>query len=231
MTPSRVTIVEAERIPEVGASMVEELLRDAIDRRGKASLAVAGGHTPEPMYRRLAELPLGWERVNLFFGDERAVPPDDPRSNFRMVRAALLDWLPIPPLAVHRMQAERDDLERAAEAYAALLPDQLDLVLLGIGEDGHTASLFPGSPILDERRRRVVPAMAPSPPNRLTITPPVIAAARQTLVIAVGAGKTVPVRRALSEDVSVSECPARLARPGRWLLDRQAAEGLTVFRS
>jgi len=226
VSPRRVTIVDADRIPTVGASMIQETLLDAIGQRGEATVALSGGHTPEPVYRRLAELALPWERVSLFFGDERAVPPDDERSNFRMVRAALLDRIAVAPRAAHRMEAERENLDRAADDYADLLPARLDLLLLGIGEDGHTASLFPGSPLLDERRRMVMPAVAPTPPDRMTITPPVIAAARQTLVIAAGAGKAAAVRRALSEEGTAAECPARLARDGGWLLDREAASRL-----
>jgi 6-phosphogluconolactonase len=229
--PPRVTIVGARRIPAVGASMVEASLIDAIERCGQVNFAVAGGRTPERVYRRLADLPVPWERVSLFFGDERAVPPDDMRSNFRMVRAALLDHLPTSLRAVYRMEAERDDLECAADEYADLLPDRLDLLLLGIGEDGHTASLFPGSDVLREQRRRVMPAEAPTPPRRLTITPPVIAAARKTLVIAAGARKAAAVQRAWMDDGSVQECPARLARAGDWLLDRDAARHLSRVKA
>lgn len=219
----RVQVVEAGRIADVGADRIAALLRAAIERRGAASLALAGGSTPEPVYRRLATRPLPWDRVDVFFGDERAVPRDDVRSNYRMVRGALLDRLPLPPRSVHRMEAEREDRDEAAAEYAALLPARLDVLLLGIGEEGHTASLFPGSPALDERIRRVVPARAPEPPDRLTITPPVIEAAAETLVLATGARKAVAVRRALGGDDPVAGCPARLARGGLWLLDRQAA--------
>lgn len=226
MTRRRVTVVEYERLPDVGAEMIAAFLRAAIDRQGGARFAVAGGHTPEPVYRCLAGLPVPWERVDLFFGDERAVPPDDPRSNFRMVQEAFLERVPAALRAVHRMEAEREDAERAAVEYAALITEPLDLLVLGIGEDGHTASLFPGSPALAERVRRVVPAVAPTTPNRLTITPSVIATARDTLVIAAGAGKAAPVWFALCPDGLVDECPARLARDGYWLLDRDAASQL-----
>jgi 6-phosphogluconolactonase len=223
VTRERVTVVESQRLAETGAELIAGLLRDAIARRHGASVALAGGRTPEPVYRWLAGLPLPWEQVDLFFGDERAVSPDDARSNYRMVREALLERLPAAVRAVHRMAAERDDRERAAAEYAALLPERLDLLVLGIGEDGHTVSLFPGSPALAERARRVVPVPAPAASPRLTITPPVIAAARGTLVIAAGDRKATAVRRALRGEVSANECPARLVREGRWLLDRAAA--------
>jgi 6-phosphogluconolactonase len=226
----RITVVDVDRLPAVGAEIIADLLGDAIARRGHAALAAAGGHTPAPVYTCLAGRSLQWEHIDLFFGDERAVPPEDPQSNYRMLRDTLLDQLPHPPRRVYRMEAERPDLERAAEEYAAHLPPRLDLLVLGIGDDGHTASLFPRSPLLEEQTRRVMPASTPSgmsgPRRRLTITPPVIAAARDSLVIAGGKTKADPVRRALLESGDAHECPARLARDGRWLLDREAAAQL-----
>lgn len=192
------------------------------------SVALAGGSTPRPAYGCLAVEPdLPWERIRIFFGDERQVPPDHPDSNYRMVEEALLSRLVVPPAAVHRMEGEDPDAEAAAERYAALLPDALDLLILGIGSDGHTASLFPGSPALAERARRVVTSTAPAQPrHRLTITPPVIRAARRIVVLASGAGKAQAVRRALAEPGEPARCPARLARRGTWVLDREAARRL-----
>ena len=107
-------------------------------------MCLAGGRTPEPVYRALAAEPsIAWERVDVFFTDERAVLPDHPDSNYRMVRQALLSRVPIPPARVHRMEAERADRDAAARDYAQSLPDRLDVIVLGIGQDGHTASLFP----------------------------------------------------------------------------------------
>jgi 6-phosphogluconolactonase len=165
--------------------------------------------------------------VEVYFGDERAVPPTDPASNYRMAREALLDRVGLPPERVHRMEADDLDLEAAAARYAALLPDPLDVLVLGMGQDGHTASLFPVSPALRESARKVVPARAPVPPiERLTITPPVIAAARRVAVIVAGAVKAPVVARVLRGPWRPEELPAQLARHGTWLLDRAAASAL-----
>ncbi|MFL5402074.1 MAG: 6-phosphogluconolactonase [Gemmatimonadales bacterium] len=171
----------------------------AIAERGWCALALAGGRTPEPIYRELAlGSNIDWQQVNVFFGDERAVPPDHPDSNYRMVHLALLSRVPIPSGQVHRMEAERPDREAAAQEYERALPPRLDILLLGMGPDGHTASLFPGSAALDERHRLVVPVVGPKPPaERLTITPPVIAAARKVAVIATGEDKAGMVARAI----------------------------------
>lgn len=189
------------------------------------SLALSGGSTPGPIYRelgRVAEIP--WHLIRIYFADERAVPPDDPASNYLLVRQSLLDGLRAPAAAVHRMEAERADLDAAAAAYERLLPKRLDLLVLGVGEDGHTASLFPGSPILSEEVGRVAPAESPAPPRRrLTITPAVVRAARTILVLARGRAKAGAVSRALRGSPDVSSCPARLARGGTWVVDREAA--------
>ena len=227
--PGAVRIEEGEAWTETAGSAVAGPLRDAVTSDGKASLALAGGSTPEPVYRWLARSgPLPWERVDLFFGDERCVPPDDPASNYRMVRETLLEPLGADPQRVHRMQAERPDRDAAADDYAAVLPPRLTVLLLGIGPEGHTASLFPGSPALDERRRRVVPVSTPAkPPERLTVTPPVLEAARHVVVLARGDRKADAVRRALEGSWSPTACPAQLARRGTWILDPAAAALLT----
>lgn len=198
---------------------------------GPVSLALSGGGTPGPVYQALAASPHpDWERTDIFFADERAVAPDHPASNYRLAREMLLERAGIPAERVHPMFPDEpagDDeaLERAARAYEDLLPPRLDILILGLGEDGHTASLFPGSEALSETRRRVVPAVGPTEPRRrLTITPAVIQAARLVVVLARGPGKREAVRRALQmPGGTVRDTPGRLALHGIWILDREAA--------
>jgi 6-phosphogluconolactonase len=182
------------------------------------------------MHEVLATLPgVDWSRVSVYFGDERCVPPDHPDSNYRMARESLLSRVPIAEANVHRMLGELADRDAAARAYAELLPASLDVIVLGIGEDGHTASLFPGSPALDERARPVLPVIGPKPPpERLTLTPPALERARHILVLASGAGKAEAVARALEGALDPRGTPAQLARSGSWLLDPAAAARLSV---
>jgi len=198
-------------------------------------VALAGGATPRRTYQRLAE-PDGhegvpWERVLLFFGDERCVPPDHPDSNHRMVREALLARLPVPAANVFRMAGEAQDPDQAAAAYEAELRQELgpaprlDLVLLGMGADGHVASLFPGSPALAESRRLVCAAAGPRPgERRLTLTLPAINAAAGVLFLVTGEDKAGLVAEVLAG--GRSDLPVARVRPDgevHWLLDRAAA--------
>jgi 6-phosphogluconolactonase len=229
--PERIIITEPGHLADAAAEWIAATLRASLRERGRCALALSGGRTPQPVYERLADEPLAalirWPDVDVFFGDERAVPPDDPASNYGMARAALLARVAIPPTCVHRMEAERADRDAAAREYARGLPPQLDILLLGMGPDGHTASLFPGSPALDERERLVVPVTGPTAPaERLTITPPVIAAARHVAVLAAGAEKAATVARALQSPERPRELPVQLARRGVWFLDRAAAAHL-----
>jgi 6-phosphogluconolactonase len=224
-------ILSPRALPTALASFLAAILRHTAQQQGRTSFALAGGTTPQTTYAALAGPPLRaivpWHVIDVFFGDERAVPPDHPHSNYHMAMKALIEPLGLPAGHVHRMHADDADLAAAARAYDAILPDRLDLLLLGIGDDGHTASLFPGSPARSEQGRRVVPARAPHPPfDRLTITPPVIAAAHHVVVLAAGAGKADAVRRALADDADPVLVPAALARHGTWFLDTAAAAGL-----
>ena len=223
-TPSELTRPAAE--------WLELEMTKAIAGRGACAVCLAGGRTPEPVYRELASASsIDWTRVVVFFGDERAVPPDHPDSNYLMVHRVLLSRVPVPAGQVHRMEAERSDQEAAAREYERSLPPRLDILVLGMGPDGHTASLFPGSAALDERQRLVLPVIgAKPPPQRLTITPPVIEAARRLAVIATGADKAAMVARAIEGPLAPKDVPVQLARRGTWFLDQAAAGRLTAGR-
>lgn len=241
---SRRFLVLASRaeVAEAAADRVVAAARNAIRRRGSFRIALPGGSTPGAAYALLAQAPrvrrVDWSQVEFFWGDERAVPPDHPESNFGMAWRLLLSHLPgLRSNALHRMPADETDLEAAAAAYqrqmarafgiapGAARPPALDLVWLGVGRDGHTASLFPGAAALGERRRWVVATAAPPPqPARLTLTFPVINVARAVLVVATGSDKA-PVLRAIRS--GAEQVPAARIRTGRslWLLDTLAADG------
>jgi 6-phosphogluconolactonase len=228
-------LIVAPRPAELARQAAEWLgleVTRAIAERGSCAVGLAGGRTPERVYGELAAgSSIDWSKVSVFFGDERAVPPDHPDSNYLMVHLALLSRVPIPSDNVHRMEAERADREAAAREYERSLPPRLDVLLLGMGPDGHTASLFPGSAALDERQRLVVPVLGTKPPaERLTITPPVIEAARKVAVIATGEDKALMVARAIEGPFAPKAVPVQLARRGCWFLDQAAAARLTARR-
>lgn len=226
---NRRVIVTTELLPETAARHIAKAIEQAVAGHGRANVMLAGGGTPRAVHRQLAlNRRLPWDKVEIFFGDERAVPPGDPQSNYRMACESLLDAVSIPSRQIHRMEAERPDREAAAEEYARRLPERLDLIILGLGEDGHTASLFPGSSALSERVRKVVAVVGSKAPlHRLTVTPPVIAAAREKIILVSGAGKASAVAQALEGPDQPVQCPAQLARDGIWIMDRAAASGLS----
>lgn len=227
MTP-RIIVTPPGEFAAAAGRHIAEIAQATLRERNVCAVALCGGNTPEPVYRNLAQRDIGWDGVSVYFGDERAVPPDHPDSNYRMARLALLDQVALAPDRVHRMMAERADRAQAASEYAALLPDQLDILLLGVGPDGHTASLFPRASAVAETVRRVVDTGRPPLPvqpqvERLTITPPVIAAAREVIVMVSGATKAPLLVRILEGPEAPNELPAQLARRGTWILDPAAA--------
>ena len=180
------------------ADFIREEAIEAITQRGRFAIALSGGNTPnKPIYERLAKATgIDWTRVQIFFGDERCVPPEDQRSNYNMAKATLLDHAPIPPANVHRMRGEEEP-ETAAADYARVLKSALgtdgaplDLVLLGLGDNGHTASLFPGLAAVTEANRTVMALYVEVVGMwRLTLSLPVINAARRVVFLADGPGR------------------------------------------
>jgi 6-phosphogluconolactonase len=240
--------VEVEILEDVASLQAHALgevlrvLREAVSARGRASLALSGGSTPKGLYRRLAqERSLPWDRVHLFFGDERHVPPDHPDSNYRMAKEALIDPLLaeglFPAGNVHRVEAELS-AEQAASRYEAALRavfgnevPVFDLILLGMGPDGHTASLFPHTAGLEERTRWVIAnPVAKLSTERITFTYPVLDAAREVAFLVAGAEKAEPLAQVLtSKTAEVADYPSKGVRPaGRlvFLLDKAAAAKL-----
>jgi 6-phosphogluconolactonase len=217
--------------PEAAARRTAELLAAAARAGGR--IALSGGSGPKRAYELAAELEPDWSRTEVWWGDERCVPPDDERSNYRMAKEALLDRLSVPPAAVHRIEGELDPPEAAHRYDRALQDVRLDLNLLGIGPDGHTASLFPNAPTLDERDRLAVaaePGLEPFVP-RVTLTVPANSAAAHVLFVVTGAAKADAARRAFGEPPDPGT-PASLVRSesGRTtaILDAEAASRLSI---
>jgi 6-phosphogluconolactonase len=221
-----ITIVPHER--EVARVVAERLAEQA---RAGGSIVLTGGSTPKAAYELAAELEPDWSRVRLWWGDERCVPPDDERSNYGMAKAALLDRLESAPAAVHRMQGELGREDGAAE-YARELDGAFDLVLLGLGPDGHIASLFPNFPTLDVTEPAAIGSEAGHEPfvDRITLALPRLCKTREVLFLVAGEGKADAVERALAGTPS-HETPGSLARAAgsgvtRAVIDRAAAAKL-----
>jgi 6-phosphogluconolactonase len=250
VTPPLVSVVpDAAALAAASSERFVVAAEQAIAERGRFVVALSGGSTPRHTFELLAREPLAsrvnWSRVFFVWGDERCVPPTDPQSNFRMAREALLDHVPVPPGNVHRMHGEEDP-ESAATSYEATLRTlfrtsngppsfepgrNIDLALLGLGDNGHTASIFPGSAIVDERARWVLSEYVPAVSMwRITMTAPLLNAATEILFLVSGAAKASVLKRVLEGPRDPHELPAQLIAPthGRiqWMVDRAAAAEL-----
>jgi 6-phosphogluconolactonase len=226
MTEER--LPDAEAVARRAARVIAEAAREAVARRGRFVLATSGGATPWRMLRHLAAEDVPWSGVHLLQVDERAAPAGDPDRNLTHLREALLAHLPVPPAAVHAMPVEDPDLAAAARDYAATLgsvagePPVLDLVHLGLGEDGHTASLIPGDPVLEVRDAEVAATAPYRGHRRLTLTLPALSRARRILWVVTGAGKAPALARLRAGDGAI---PAGRVRRDRALLLFDAAAG------
>lgn len=232
------TYPDAASLARTAAEHFVTLAEEAIAARGRFAVALSGGSTPRATYALLATeefaTRVDWSHVHVFWGDERCVPPDHPESNFRLADEALLSRVPVPSGNIHRVRGEMEP-EATAQAYAAELHaffgvpwPRFDLVLLGMGNDGHTASLFPGLAALHETARPIVAVTAhyqDRPAQRVTLTPPAINAARQVLFLVTGAAKA-EILRAVLEGPD-RRFPAQQIRPTSghliWLVDIAAA--------
>ncbi len=218
------------------ADLVEAKIKQAVKERGFCSLVLSGGSTPRPLYEELARRPLPLAQLHLFFGDERYVAPDHRDSNYRMVRLAWLEPAGFPVANVHAMNTDAPEPAQAAEAHEQMLkrvlPDaesttpQFDIVLLGMGDDGHTASLFPGTDALGVSDRWVTVGYKGTDP-RLTLTLPLLNKARTVMFLVAGASKQEALAQVFSETADGQNYPAKLIQPiGElcWLMDRDAGK-------
>ena len=228
---------DPEKLAMTTAEFICNLAKDCIADSGGFSLVLAGGSTPANTYRQLVntsqQLELDWSSVQVYWGDERCVPPDHDQSNFRMAQRALLDQVDIPEENLQRMACEVDP-DQGAESYEQILRDRFmdqafpcfDLILLGLGEDGHTASLFPGADILEERQRWVAPVFVPHLESwRISLTLPAINAARHVAFLVSGEAKAATLSKIL--ETPTSNYPAnRVAPQGEltWFIDRAAGQ-------
>jgi 6-phosphogluconolactonase len=218
-------------------------INGAVDRTQRCSVVLSGGSTPRTLYGLLASRfrdRVPWARVHIFWGDERYVPHSDAGSNYRMAANVLLDHVPCPAANVHPMPTHLTPPDAAARDYEKTLseyfgggPPRFDLLLLGLGAEGHTASLFPGAAALAERRRWVVAETVPAhPPMRLTLTVPALTRSAHTFFLVTGSDKADALHHALVPAADPHSCPAAAIRPTEgtvtWWVDREAAADLNV---
>jgi 6-phosphogluconolactonase len=227
---------DGEALAHAAAAEVAARMLAAVVARGEFRLALPGGRSPRAMLHALVtervHASLPWDRTTVLFVDERALPEGDAGTNHRLVREALLDPLGRRAPRCVRMRGDADELGRAAAEYERELQHPLDLAVLGVGEDGHVASLFPGSALVADTIRHVavVRDSPKPPPERLTLTPRALNEARALLVLASGDSKAAAVASALAGDGDPFRTPARLARRGVWLVDAAAAAAIPAAR-
>jgi len=243
--PIFVLCENADDLAGRAADFIVQSAREAIAERGRFTLVLSGGSTPEKTYALLAEparsTAFDWARVSVFFGDERFVPADDPRSNFAMARRALLARVPLPIAQVFSVPTQAESAAACAAAYAAALarcfattpssaPPRFDLILLGMGEDGHIASLFPAAAALDVVDAWVTwspPGRLPPPVDRITLTYPVLNAARRVAFLIAGANKAVALQEVVERHAAREHRPAAGVQVVEglltWFVDQDAA--------
>jgi 6-phosphogluconolactonase len=230
-------------ISQHAAEYIMRIAKESIDLHGRFTIALTGGTTPGEAYSLLGSEPIrsqiDWQRVHIFWGDERCIPHTDSESNFYLAQETLLGNIAIPKSQIHPIPADQPDRDAASQAYTIEMQEafgtngipRFDLIHLGMGPEGHTASLFPHQASLHEKHRLVVPVSVPKPPpDRLTFTPPLLNAARNVLFLVTGRDKADALRAVLEGEYQPDEYPAQIVRPidGEvvWMLDRAVAQHL-----
>lgn len=234
---------DTEKLSQESAQYIVRIAQESITAHRRFTIALSGGSTPKKLYGLLAQEPyrsqIDWTLVDIFWSDERCVPPTDAESNYLMAQQVLLSKIPIPANQIHRMPADLTDRDAASYAYTLEMQQTIgsdgvpgfDLIQLGMGPEGHTASLFPHQPSLHEQQRLVMPVTVPKPPPpRLTFTPRLLNAASHILFLVTGAEKQDAVKAVLEGEYQPDEYPAQIVQPAKgevtWMLDTAAAEKL-----
>lgn len=232
-----------DALSHAAARHIVQLANESIVTHGRFTLALSGGSTPKTLYSLLGSEPyrsqINWALVEIFWSDERCVPPESEESNFHLAQETLLQQIPLPPSQIHRMPADEPDRDAASQAYSLEIQKvfgtnrvpSFDLLHLGMGPEGHTASLFPHQPSLHEQERLVMPVTVPKPPPpRLTFTPPLLNAAIHVLFLVTGADKAEALQAVLEGPYQPDEYPAQVVRPTKgevtWIIDTAAAAKL-----
>ncbi len=233
-----------EELAQDAAKLICQVAGERIQKSGRCTIALSGGQTPKTLYNFLASDlyrdRINWSQVEIFFSDERSVPPDHADSNYRMAWELMLSRLPMAKGQIHRMKAEQTDLSAAAADYQVEIanrfgispegpPPSLDIIILGMGGDGHTASLFPGTEVLQENQKWVSVGQGGSPKSgRMTLTVPLLNAAKQILFLVSGSEKESALKSVLAEEGDPFRYPARLIRPNSgeliWFVDVKAMD-------
>ena len=225
------------------AQHIVRIANESIATYGRFTMALSGGTTPRKTYELLGSEPysrqINWTLVHIFWGDERSVPPESPDSNYRMAHEILLSKIPVPAVQVHRMLANEPNRDAASQEYVEEMQrvfatddiPSFDLIQLGMGPEGHTASLFPHQEALHEERRLVMPVSVPKPPpDRLTFTPPLLNAARNILFLVTGSDKADALHAVLEGPYQPDEYPTQIVRPPNgevvWMVDTAAAQNI-----
>lgn len=234
---------DTNTLSHAAAAYIVQCAREAITEHGRFFIALSGGSTPKVLYGLLGSTPyrdsIDWALVEIFWSDERCVPPESSDSNYNLAQEVLLSKIPISASQIHRMPADKADRDTASIEYTQEMQRVFgtsgvpifDLLQLGMGPEGHTASLFPHQEALQEQQRLVMPVTVPKPPPpRLTFTPPLLNAARHILFLVTGADKADAVQAVLESGYQPEEYPAQIIRPPHgevtWMLDTAAAEKL-----
>jgi len=240
-------VKDAEAVSRTAAEILVSQIPETVEDKGSFAIALSGGSTPKRLFSLLANEPsfreaVPWDKVHFFWGDERHVPPEHQESNYRMARDAMLSRVPVPAANVHRIKSEIPDASKVAEEYEEELRNffnlepgewpRFDCVLLGMGPDGHTASLFPGAQALDERERLVIENWVEKfKAYRITLTAAALNNADAMIFLVSGEEKAPSLREVLEGNEQPDRLPAQLIRPTHgnllWLVDRAAASGLT----